>query len=238
MGDAPFRILPRVNDENRYFWTSARTGGCASCGATTAGSTSTRRRRSVPSACRKQLAVDAGERPGHRRHVHGQPPAVDPGLDPPYVVAIVEIDEQPSVRLTTNIVGCAPDDVRIGMPVQVTFEHHDDVWLPFFEPVANDVIGATRSASARPSSPASGSPTSAAGCYRTGLDLTVDAALAAIADAGLTRDDIDGIATYPGQHGHAAGLLRRRRQRGAGRAAAQAQLAQRRAREPGAARAR
>ena len=34
--------------------------------------------------------------------------------------------------------------------------------------------------------------------HRTGLDLTVDAALAAIADAGLTRDDIDGIATYPG----------------------------------------
>jgi acetyl-CoA acetyltransferase len=34
--------------------------------------------------------------------------------------------------------------------------------------------------------------------YRSGLDLTVDAALAAIADAGLTRDDIDGVATYPG----------------------------------------
>jgi acetyl-CoA acetyltransferase len=33
---------------------------------------------------------------------------------------------------------------------------------------------------------------------RTGLDLTIDAALAAIADAGLTTDDIDGIATYPG----------------------------------------
>jgi acetyl-CoA acetyltransferase len=30
------------------------------------------------------------------------------------------------------------------------------------------------------------------------LDLTVEAALAAIADAGLTRDDIDGISTYPG----------------------------------------
>ena len=30
------------------------------------------------------------------------------------------------------------------------------------------------------------------------LDLTVDASLAAIADAGLTRDDIDGISTYPG----------------------------------------
>ena len=34
--------------------------------------------------------------------------------------------------------------------------------------------------------------------YREPLDLTIEAALAAIADAGLTRDDIDGIATYPG----------------------------------------
>jgi acetyl-CoA acetyltransferase len=33
---------------------------------------------------------------------------------------------------------------------------------------------------------------------RTGLDLTVEAALEAIADAGLTRDQIDGLATYPG----------------------------------------
>src|SRR6266480_3025413 len=34
--------------------------------------------------------------------------------------------------------------------------------------------------------------------YRDRLDLTIDAVLAAIDDAGLTRDDIDGIATYPG----------------------------------------
>jgi acetyl-CoA acetyltransferase len=33
---------------------------------------------------------------------------------------------------------------------------------------------------------------------RDELDLTVEAAVAAIADAGLTRDDIDGISTYPG----------------------------------------
>jgi acetyl-CoA acetyltransferase len=33
---------------------------------------------------------------------------------------------------------------------------------------------------------------------RTGLDLTIDAALEAIADAGLTPVDIDGLATYPG----------------------------------------
>lgn len=34
--------------------------------------------------------------------------------------------------------------------------------------------------------------------YRDPLDLTVDASLAAVADAGLTLDDIDGLATYPG----------------------------------------
>jgi acetyl-CoA acetyltransferase len=38
---------------------------------------------------------------------------------------------------------------------------------------------------------------------RTGLDLTIDAALEAIADAGLASADIDGIATYPGAGGGA-----------------------------------
>jgi acetyl-CoA acetyltransferase len=33
---------------------------------------------------------------------------------------------------------------------------------------------------------------------RSGLELTIDACLAAIADAGLTREDIDGLSTYPG----------------------------------------
>ena len=36
------------------------------------------------------------------------------------------------------------------------------------------------------------------GLGRSGLDLTLDAALEAIADAGLTPADIDGLATYPG----------------------------------------
>jgi acetyl-CoA acetyltransferase len=34
--------------------------------------------------------------------------------------------------------------------------------------------------------------------FRTDLDLTCEAALAAIADAGLRPDDIDGLAAYPG----------------------------------------
>src|SRR5579864_664616 len=34
--------------------------------------------------------------------------------------------------------------------------------------------------------------------HRTGIDLTLEACLEAIEHAGLTRDDIDGISTYPG----------------------------------------
>ncbi|WP_432828663.1 Zn-ribbon domain-containing OB-fold protein [Dactylosporangium sp. CA-092794] len=37
----------------------------------------------------------------------------------PYVVASVELAEGP--RIFTNIVGCSPEAVRIGMPVEVTF---------------------------------------------------------------------------------------------------------------------
>jgi uncharacterized OB-fold protein len=49
----------------------------------------------------------------------------------PYVVALVDLDEGP--RLMTNIVGCAPDEVRIGMPVRATFERvTDDASLPLF----------------------------------------------------------------------------------------------------------
>ena len=56
------------------------------------------------------------------------------GAGDAYVIGLVEIDEQPDVRLTTNIVGIEPDDVRIGMPVEVVFEDHDPVFLPLFRP--------------------------------------------------------------------------------------------------------
>jgi uncharacterized OB-fold protein len=59
----------------------------------------------------------------------------EPGLEAPFVIAIVELDEQSSVRLTTNIVGCPPDNVHIGMKVRVVFDHREDVWLPLFAPV-------------------------------------------------------------------------------------------------------
>lgn len=59
-----------------------------------------------------------------------------PGLEVPYALAIVELEEQKGLRLTTRIVGLPPEEVQIGQRVQVVFERCEDVWLPLFEPVA------------------------------------------------------------------------------------------------------
>ncbi len=59
-----------------------------------------------------------------------------PELKDPFVVAIIELAEQPGLRLLSNVVGCAPESVHIDMPVQVKFEQHEDVWLPLFERAA------------------------------------------------------------------------------------------------------
>jgi uncharacterized OB-fold protein len=54
----------------------------------------------------------------------------------PYVVALVQLDE--GARLMTNIVGCEPGAVRVGMPVSVTWEElSDGRALPQFEPRAD-----------------------------------------------------------------------------------------------------
>jgi uncharacterized OB-fold protein len=55
-----------------------------------------------------------------------------PGLPAPYVVALIELREGP--RLVSNVVGCALEDVRIGMPVQVRFDEVGEFVLPRFEP--------------------------------------------------------------------------------------------------------
>ncbi len=53
--------------------------------------------------------------------------------DAPYVLAVIELDE--GVRVPSNVVGCAPDAVRIGMPVRVVFEKAtDEVTIPKFTP--------------------------------------------------------------------------------------------------------
>jgi uncharacterized OB-fold protein len=50
-----------------------------------------------------------------------------PGFPPPYAIAIVALAEDDRARLTTNIVGCTPQDVRIGQRVRVLFEQYEEV---------------------------------------------------------------------------------------------------------------
>ena len=53
--------------------------------------------------------------------------------DVPYVVALVKLDEGPTMM--TNIVGCEPEQVAIGMPVTVTFEDWtEEIAIPKFVP--------------------------------------------------------------------------------------------------------
>ncbi len=49
----------------------------------------------------------------------------------PYVVGVIELDEGP--RMISNVVGCPPEEVQIGMSVEVTFQDAtEEVSLPQF----------------------------------------------------------------------------------------------------------
>ena len=57
-----------------------------------------------------------------------------PGFTPPYSIAVVQLDEGP--RMMTNVVGCAPENVKIGMAVQVVYEDvTPEITLAKFKPV-------------------------------------------------------------------------------------------------------
>jgi uncharacterized OB-fold protein len=58
-----------------------------------------------------------------------------PGFDYPLIVGLLDLEE--GTRLLANIVGCPPEDVRIGMPVTMEFLDLDDSRAyPQFRPVA------------------------------------------------------------------------------------------------------
>jgi uncharacterized OB-fold protein len=133
--ELPFRVLPKLDELNTPFWTGGEHGElrfwrCQACGYWLHPPG-----LRCPSCLSKELAVEAasGTATLHTFTVNHQ--AFMPGPELPYVIAIVELPEQTGLRLTTNLVGVAPGDAAIGMPVEVTFEHHDDVWLPLFRPV-------------------------------------------------------------------------------------------------------
>ncbi len=211
------RPLPLVTLENEFFWRSGADGllrfaECRSCAALL---------HPPQPVCRYCRGNDIGV-----RAVSGYATLIGftvnhrfslPGLPAPYVVAQVAIEEDPRVRLTTNIVGCDPESLELGMRTAVVFEQAGDVWLPLFTPTGGElaplpadeiepdqmwrhVRPMVRQEKFEDKAAITGIGASELGrrLMVPPLALTVQACERAIADAGLTMDDIDGLSTYPG----------------------------------------
>lgn len=53
--------------------------------------------------------------------------------DVPYTIAFIQLDE--GVRMVSNVVGCKPEEIKIGMKVEVTFDDVTETQsLPKFKP--------------------------------------------------------------------------------------------------------
>jgi uncharacterized protein len=131
------RPVPSPDADSAPYWAAARAGRlelqrCRPCGLVVF----------YPRArCPRCHAADlAWETLSGRGTVHAYTivhRAPDPSLEDaiPYVVALVDLDE--GARLMTNIVDCAPEQVRIGLPVVVRFRPVSDAAaLPLFGPLA------------------------------------------------------------------------------------------------------
>jgi hypothetical protein len=132
-GSVP-RVLPTLDEASAFFWTSGADGSlrllrCSACGYYLHPPSPI-----CPRCHSRELAptVVSGRATVHSFTVNHQP---WDGVGDTYVIALVTLAEQDDVRLTTNLVDIAPEDVRIGMPVEVVFEDHDPVYLPLFRPV-------------------------------------------------------------------------------------------------------
>ena len=129
------RPLPLLTEENRYYWTSGADGKlrilqCNDC----------KNYVHPPSpVCDKCLSMSLDAVPVSGRATLAAVTVNHqmwmPMIEPPYIVGIVELEEQDSVRITTNIIQCDEADLEIGMALEVEFEECEDVFLPMFKPV-------------------------------------------------------------------------------------------------------
>jgi uncharacterized protein len=128
--------VPQITDENGAFWTGGRDGElliirCTSCGYWIHPPTP-RCPQCLSDAVEPQAVSGRGA--VYSYTINRQ--AWVPGLEVPFVIAMVELDEQPGLRLMTNIVDCPTEEVEIGMPVEVAFVERGEAFIPVFHRVA------------------------------------------------------------------------------------------------------
>jgi hypothetical protein len=127
------RILPALTDLNTPFWTGGANGElliqrCASCRLWVHPPVA-----QCP-ACAGTLRNEAVSGNGTIFTFTTNYQQFHPDVAPPYVIAIVELDEQADLRLPTNIVNADADSLTCGTPVRVLFECQEAVFVPVFEP--------------------------------------------------------------------------------------------------------
>ena len=128
--------VPRIDDENEASWTGGIDGyleitRCADCGYYV--------HPPAPRCGRCYSHRVAPARVSGRGRVYTftvNEHAWMPELEVPYVIAVVELEEQAGLRVLSNIVGCPPDDVSIDMPVHVEFVERGAAFVPVFRPAA------------------------------------------------------------------------------------------------------
>ena len=142
--ETPAKPVPIPDDESRPFFDAARQGvlllrrchACSTFMSPTGGIGMPLRPRCV--AC---FSADLEWAPATGRGTLYSFALMHQVYDPafagevPYNIAVVELDE--GVRMTSNVVGCANEELRIGMPLEVTFERvSEDGAVPKFRPRA------------------------------------------------------------------------------------------------------
>ena len=129
---AAARVLPRINGRNRAFWTAGAQGRLMILRDRATG------RFVHPPEALGRASADLAPEPvsglGSVFSFTINYQSFRPELKDPYVIAVVELDEQEHLRLPANIVNCDVNDVRIGMRVRVLFEQHGELFVPLFEP--------------------------------------------------------------------------------------------------------
>ena len=142
MGEATAAVpLPLPDEDSAPFWEACRAGElrvqrCAGCG---------RLRfppRAMCPACRSLEAewIPLSGRGTIYSRVVCHPPVLPAFRErAPYAVVLVELAEDPALRMLGNVLDCAPQDVEIGGPVRVDFQDvGDGVTLPQWRVAARD----------------------------------------------------------------------------------------------------
>ena len=134
MADQTQRKLPRPTPETQHYWDGTRVEELRLQKCNDCRETYFPPRPFCPHCSSRDVSVFAASgKATLYSYVISHIPA--PGLEPPYSVAVVALEEGP--RLMTNLVGCdqTPEALKLDMSLEVTFEaQNNEITLPFFKP--------------------------------------------------------------------------------------------------------